>query len=114
MQKKLLLTITFVMAMVCSTSGQRLVGGDLSLVPAYEQAGDVWLDADGHEINSYYSDGMITYLKEVAGWNAVRVRLLVDPSADNLLATCQDLDYVKRIGKRVKAAGMAFLLDNIA
>lgn len=111
MRRKLLLTITFTIALVCSTAAQKVAGGDLSLVPAYEQADDVWLDADGHEINTHYSDGMLTYLKEVAGWNAVRVRLLVDPSADNLLATCQDLDYVKQLGKRVKTAGMAFLLD---
>ena len=89
----------------------RVVGGDLSLVPAYEAAGDKWLDADNHVINTYYSDGMITYLRDVAGWTAVRCRLLVDPSQDSYVATCQDLDYVKRLGKRVKDAGMYFLLD---
>ena len=94
-----------------SLRAQKVVGGDLSLVPAYEAAGDVWLDADGKAINTTYSDGMITYVKDVAGWNAVRVRLMVDPSADAYPATCQDLDYVKRLGKRVKDAGMAFLLD---
>jgi arabinogalactan endo-1,4-beta-galactosidase len=87
------------------------VGGDLSLVPAYEQAGDKWLDADGKVINTAYGDGMITYVHEVAGWNSVRVRLLVDPSLDDAPATCQDLDYVKKLGKRVKDAGMNFLLD---
>ena len=92
-------------------SAQKLVGGDLSLVPAYEEAGDIWLDADRNEINTYYSDGMLTYLKDVAGWNAVRCRLMVEPGNDSYLATCQDLDYVKRFGKRVKAAGMSFLLD---
>ena len=97
---------------VCGgAKAQKLVGGDLSLVPAYEAAGDIWLDADRHEINTYYSDGMLTYLKDVAGWNAVRVRLMVDPSKDNYLATCQDIDYVKKFGKRIKAAGLSFLLD---
>ncbi len=92
----------------------RVVGGDISLVPAYEEAGDVWLDADGNPINgdgSAYEDGMITYLHEVAGWNAMRVRLLVDPTQDDDPATCQDLDYVKELGKRIKKAGMNFLLD---
>ena len=89
----------------------RVVGGDLSLVPAYEAAGDKWLDADGKTINTQYSDGMITYLRDVAGWTSVRVRLLVDPSQDDYVSTCQDLDYVKQLGKRVKDAGMYFLLD---
>ena len=94
-----------------TVSAQKLVGGDLSLVPAYEQAGDKWLDSEGNEINTYYNDGMITYVHEVAGWNAIRVRLLVDPSQDDAPATCQDLDYVKKLGKRIKDAGMSFLLD---
>ena len=90
---------------------QKLAGGDLSLVPAYEAAGDVWLDADGKSINNEYTDGIITFFKEVAGWNSVRVRLMVDPSADSYVATCQDMEYVANLGKRIKAAGMTFLLD---
>jgi len=89
----------------------RVVGGDLSLVPAYEAAGDKWLDANNNVINTKYEDGIITYLRDVAGWTAVRCRLLVDPSQDSYLATCQDLNYVKQLGKRVKDAGMYFLLD---
>ena len=115
MKKTLLLTIIMVLAL--AAQAQKYVGGDLSLVPAYEAAGDIWLDADGNSINTKYSDGMITYVHEVAGWNAVRVRLLVDPTADDnkvdddFLATCQDLEYVKKLGKRIKDAGMDFLLD---
>lgn len=93
------------------TQAQKYVGGDLSLVPAYEAAGDQWLDANGNVINSYYSDGMITFMHDVAGWNSVRVRLLLDPSIDGKLATCQDLEYVKKLGKRIKDADMNFLLD---
>ena len=92
-------------------SAQKFVGGDISLVPAYEAAGDKWLDANGNTINSYYSDGMLTFVHDVAGWNAIRVRLLVDPSQDDKVATCQDLEYVKKLGKRIKDAGMNFLLD---
>ena len=90
---------------------QKVVGGDLSLVPAYEAAGDVWLDADGKSINSGYDDGMISFVKDVAGWNSVRVRLMVNPSADNYAATCQDIEYVTALGKRIKSAGLLFLLD---
>ena len=108
--RKLLIFVllTSFYSVVCA---QKVVGGDLSLAPAYEAAGDVWLDADGKAINTSYQDGIITFVKDVAGWNAVRVRLLVDPSADSYVATCQDLDYVRKLGKRVKDAGMSFLLD---
>ena len=102
----------FACCMIHAANAQeKVVGGDLSLVPAYEQAGDIWLDADGKPINTTYKDGMITFAHDVAGWNSVRCRLLVDPSADSFAATCQDIDYVKKFGKRVKDAGMKFLLD---
>jgi len=106
-------SLLLIMAVACSLGmqAQKYVGGDLSLVPAYEAAGDKWLDADGNTINSYYDDGMITYVRDVAGWNAVRVRLIVEADKDNVPATCQDLDYVKKLGKRVKDAGMNLLLD---
>lgn len=88
-----------------------VAGADLSLVPAYEKAGHTWLDANGKPINTTYADGMITFVKEVAGWNSIRVRLFVDPTKDSDLATCQDIEYVKTLGARIKAAGMKFLLD---
>ena len=109
--KKLTTTMMMMVMMVVTASAQKLLGGDLSLVPAYEQAGDVWLDAEGDAINSKYADGMITYMRDVAKWNSVRVRLIVDAAADDKVATCQDLDYVKKLGKRIKDAGMNFLLD---
>lgn len=109
--KKLLFFATMLIALATTSQAQKMLGGDLSLVPAYEQAGDKWLDAEGNVINTKYSDGMITFVHEVAGWNAVRVRLLADPSQDDALATCQDLEYVKKLGKRIKDAGMNFLLD---
>ena len=107
--KKALLTLFCLTTL--AASAQKLAGGDISLVPAYEAAGDVWLDGDGKAINTQYSDGMLTYLHDVAGWNAIRVRLLADPSQDDKVATCQDLEYVKKLGKRIKDAGMYFLLD---
>jgi len=115
MKKTLLLTLATMLA--TTLSAQKYVGGDISLVPAYETAGDKWLDADGNAINTTYSDGMITYLRDVAKWNAIRVRLLVNPANDDgvvdddYMATCQDIDYVKKLGKRIKDAGMSFLLD---
>jgi len=109
MKKTLLLTLLSILTL--NITAQKYVGGDLSLVPAYEAAGDKWKDANGNIINSNYSDGMITFVHSVAGWNSIRVRLLVDPSQDSKAATCQDLEYVKKLGKRIKDAGMNFLLD---
>ena len=110
MKLKTLFVITTLACALCMQA-QKYVGGDLSLVPAYEAAGDKWLDADGNTINSSYQDGMLTYVHDVAGWNAVRVRLIVEADKDDVPATCQDLEYVKKLGKRVKDAGMNLLLD---
>ncbi len=100
-----------VLGTASATDSERILGGDISLVPAYEDAGDVWLDADGNSINDNYSDGLVTFLRDEGKWNSIRVRLLVDPSQDSYVATCQDIDYVKELGKRIKDAGMNFLLD---
>ena len=100
------LTITFSTPKI-----NRLAGGDISLVPSYEAAGDKWKDAGGNEITD-----IVTYLKEKCGWTSARVRLFVNPqqkgndgSDDH--SVCQNLDYVKALGKRIKDAGMKFLLD---
>ena len=53
---------------------------------------------------------VLTFLKE-QGWNTIRVRLFVDPSKSGDKAVCQDLDYVKALGKRIKDAGLYFMLD---
>ena len=108
---KIICVAALLIAIFIEGNAQKVVGADLSLVPAYEDAGDKWKDADNHVINSYYSDGMISYMHQVAGLNAVRVRLLVDPDQDSYLATCQDIEYVKKLGKRIKDEGMYFLLD---
>ncbi len=53
---------------------------------------------------------MLTFLKE-QGLNCMRVRLFVDPSKGTDRAACQDLDYVKALGKSIKDAGFKFMLD---
>lgn len=99
------LLLMFCIPFVCKAEG-RVVGGDISLIPAYEQAGDQWLDAEGNIIPD-----LIAFLREEAGWTSARVRLMVDPILDNDPGTCQDLEYVKQLGRRIKEAGMQFLLD---
>lgn len=56
----------------------------------------------------------LEYFKE-EGWNAIRVRLFVEPdraSAEHKgEGVCQDLDYVMKLGQRIKKAGYQFMLD---
>lgn len=84
----------------------RFVGGDISLLTKYEQQGAQYKDKDGKAITN-----VISFLKE-QGWNTLRVRLFVDPTKSDDRKSCvQDLDYVIALGKRIKQAGMLFMLD---
>ena len=101
---KLLLATTI----LCSTNtlcAQKYVGGDISMLPKYEEAGVVYKDKDGKTV----SDVLAFFKQE--GLNAMRVRLFVDPSKDSDKAVCQDIEYVKALGKRIKDAGMKLMLD---
>lgn len=100
--------ITFILAFLCSmaVSAQTVIGGDLSLLPAYEEAGTKHLDASGKAIGD-----VMKYLNEKTGMNCIRVRLFVTPNSKNDPAVCQDLNYVKKFGKRIKTAGLQFMLD---
>ena len=94
-----------------SFAQKHYVGGDISLIPAYEEAKDVYLSYDGTKISD-----LIIYLKETCEWNSARVRLFVEPNGKDHNgktdhAVCQDLEYVVKLGKRIKDAGMAFMLD---
>lgn len=105
----------FIAAILCLwpdfARAQKYVGGDISLLTAYEQAGVAYQDADGQATGD-----LLTYLKsDAVGWNAQRVRLFVDPSkasdGDKRSGVCQDLDYVTRLGRRIKEAGYKLMLD---
>ena len=102
MRKLLLLLFTLMTTMA---PAQKYVGGDISMLPKYEQAGVVYKDKNGNTVSD-----VIAFFKQ-EGLNAMRVRLFVDPTQDNDKAVCQDLDYVKTLGKRIKDAGMQLLLD---
>jgi arabinogalactan endo-1,4-beta-galactosidase len=88
------------------------VGGDISLLQRYEDKGVSYFDDKGTKIAD-----VLKYMKsDAVGWNAQRVRLFVnpagkDPDGKKDPQVCQDLDYVARLGKRIKAEGFAFLLD---
>lgn len=105
-------SLLLIMAVACSLGmqAQKYVGGDISLLPKYEEHGAKFLDKDGKTITG----GMLAYFKQ-QGWNAMRVRLFVDPSKASAAhkgeGVCQDLDFVKKLGKQIKDAGLALMLD---
>jgi len=88
------------------------VGGDVSVLQSYDDHGVAYYDENGNKIAD-----VLKFLKgESVGWNALRVRLFVNPQQKNPdggtdAQVCQDLDYVVRLCKRIKAAGFALLLD---
>lgn len=106
--KPIIAAILF-LAAALAASAQKYVGGDISLLTKYETNGANYLDHDGNAITQ-----MLPYLKSQE-LNAMRVRLFVDPSnastADKGSGVCQDLEYVKALGKRIKDAGFKLMLD---
>ena len=102
MKKAILLSLAALL--LSAASAQKYVGGDISMLTKYEEAGVVYKDQNGKAVQP------LTFFKE-QGLNAMRVRLFVDPSQDDDKAVCQDLEYVKALGKRIKDAGMKLLLD---
>ena len=96
--------LTIVAALMLPSTAQYYVGGDISMLPKYEQAGVVYKDKDGNTVQPLQFFGQ-------QGLNAMRVRLFVDPSKSGDKAVCQNLDYVKTLGKRIKDAGMKLMLD---
>ena len=103
--KKHLLSLAFVSCMTLAATAQKYVGGDLSVLLKYEEQKATYLDKDGKAIAD-----VLAFVKE-QGWNTVRMRLFADPSKDTDKNVCQDIQYVKSLGKRIKAAGLYFMLD---
>ena len=107
-----LLKLLIATTLLCSTNtlrAQKYVGGDISLLTKYEENGANYMDADGKSITN-----VLAFLKD-QDMNAMRVRLFVEPSnatkAEKGQGVCQDLDFVKNLGKNIKDAGLKFMLD---
>lgn len=103
----LLLALSATMT-TASAQPKRLLGGDVSLLPSYEQQGTVYKDFDGKPVK------LLPFLKQ-QGWNAIRVRLFVDPEnapeGHKGEGVCQDLNYVIRLSRQIKKAGLQLMLD---
>lgn len=78
-----------------------LLGGDLSMVPAIEQAGVQFKNGGRPED--------IFAIFRAHGANCVRLRLFVQP--DGRAGVINDLPYTLALAKRVKAAGLLLSLD---
>ena len=103
--------ITFILcALSISVSADgKYLGGDISLLTSYIDHGARYADSDGNTINN-----PLDYFAK-QGLNTMRVRLFVNPenasAEDKGQGVVQDLAYVKRLGKMIKDAGMALMLD---
>lgn len=115
MKKSLLLSLAISASLLCAHAQenvQRYIGGDISMLPQYEQYSSGYKDVSGAKIND-----LISWCITDCGWNTFRVRIFVNPqqkapdyqSTD--YAICQDLTYVTALGKRIKEAGAFFMLD---
>jgi len=106
--KRVLLILAVTALWAVASAQQRLLGGDLSLLPSYEEQGTVYRDYDGRAVKP------LQFFKQ-QGWNAVRVRLFVEPEyapqKHKEEGVCQDLDYVLRLGRQVKQEGFQLMLD---
>ncbi|MFA6326434.1 MAG: glycosyl hydrolase 53 family protein [Bacteroidales bacterium] len=83
-----------------------VVGADISWVPQQESSGARYYDKNGVEKD------VLDILKE-NGFNWIRLRLFVDPTAEHGYSRegfC-GLEQTIAMAKRIKAAGMKFLLD---
>ncbi|HUB26138.1 MAG TPA: glycosyl hydrolase 53 family protein [Tepidisphaeraceae bacterium] len=84
---------------------QFLAGVDISMLPTIEQAGGIFRDGG--------KPGDAIAILRDHGCNLFRVRLFVDPDSDyaTTFGAVQNLDYVRGLARRIKAAGGLFLLD---
>jgi arabinogalactan endo-1,4-beta-galactosidase len=89
----------------CAADPAFLDGVDISMLPSIEKAGGVFREG-GKPADA------IQILRD-HGCNLYRLRLFVQPSSDfnGTYGAVQNLDYIRALAKRIKAAGGEFLLD---
>lgn len=104
--------LVFLTTVASATNYKKVVGGDISMLTKYIEAGCTYYDNEGNLLTG--AAGVLAYMKS-QGLNSMRVRLFVDPTQASIThqreGVCQDLNYVKQLGKQIKDAGLNFLLD---
>jgi beta-galactosidase len=84
----------------------KVLGADISFLPQLEERGMKFSDKGIHK-------DAIQILKD-HGFNYIRLRIFNDPAADSGYSPKKgfcDLGHTKQMAKRIKAAGLKFLLD---
>jgi len=106
-------TFIIFLSFACAFANENLlVGGDVSVLQSYNDNNVNYYDQKGAKIND-----VLTYLRgSDVGWNALRVRLFVNPKqkdgdGNTDAQVCQDIEYVVKLCKRIKTAGYTLLLD---
>lgn len=96
-------------AVASGSAAERVVGGDVSLLPEYSDAGAVYKSQSGEPIAD-----LLPFFKE-SGMGAMRVRLFVNPEdykgSDADPNACQSLEYIIPLCRQIKDAGFALMLD---
>lgn len=104
--KKVLFFLMASVSLMVSAQHTFQLGGDISMLPQYESVSTPYYDTAGKKIDP------LSYMQNTCKMNAMRVRLFVEPDASQAKSgVVQDLSYVQKLGKRIKDAGMDFLLD---
>ena len=107
MKKHLLLIVMMAIA-IGAQAQTKFVGGDISMLKKFVDEGAIYKDKDGNAVEP------LEFFKK-QGWNAMRVRLFVDPTKatadEKKEGVIQDLEYVKALGESIKNAGFKFMLD---
>ncbi len=109
MRLKYLFVAAISMVATLGFTKTRYVGGDISLLPEYENAGAQYKDHEGKPILD-----LLPYLYD-EGMNAMRIRLFVNPDNykedDKDANACQDLEYIIPLCKRIIDNGFSLMLD---
>lgn len=106
MNKLFSLLLIFFFSSATLTAQVRYAGGDISMLPEYEQHNSPYKDQNGKNLSN-----LLDWLVDDCHWNTFRVRLFVNPTNPNGDGVLQDLDYVKTLGRRIKDKGAYFMLD---
>lgn len=107
MMKKMLLTVLMGAATLALQAQNTFqLGGDISMLPQYESAATPYYNSGNTKIPN-----VLNYMKSTVKMNTMRVRLFVTPDPTDRAGAVQDLEYVKNLGKRIKAAGLDFMVD---
>lgn len=104
----LIIVIAFVhsLSFAQKDKSEKILGADISFLPELEDKG-IQFSVDGKEGDA------IDILKQ-HGFNYIRLRIFNDPGADSGYSPGKDycgLEQTKAMAKRIKAAGLKFLLD---